>query len=224
MVAESQVNNTIPKLVPNFGALKLSQTLSLLQNREYMTETLSAASELVKIDQGTDHYQDALADPVKMEVMAMAKLTNGSIQAMDVLPGNKFLMAACDDQGEVGIWLGLNRCVNLRPHSRPIRGINFQTEKSLFMSCEDGYVKEIDLESQKLTVVLEKDDFKSPELDEILWQNMLEDNLLMFGHQSHVTLKDKRSKKLKYLLEDLVNGNNIEVRLKQIISRTKMKD
>merc|ERR1719468_224487 len=79
------------------------------------------------------------------------------------------------------------------------------------MSCEDGYVKEIDLESQKLTVVLEKDDFKSPELDEILWQNMLEDNLLMFGHQSHVTLKDKRSKKLKYLLEDLVNGNNIEV-------------
>lgn len=156
--------------VPNVLGVEfqLRQVLKMMQNREEKEKDLNNIVNIVKtktpVFQGNNNldlnYSQrvssrpvVLADQFVMgsrglalDLTAVAQLTDGRIQCCDAFP-NQFLVAAGDDQGEIGLWLGHERTIRFKPHASSINAMTFDpwTPSTLFMSTADGYVKKVDL-------------------------------------------------------------------------------
>ena len=157
--------------VPNVLGVEfqLRQILKMMQNREEKEKDLENIAEIVKIKtpvfKGNNnldlHYTEMqtrvstgygrgfghlMTTKVGLDLTAVAQLTDGLIQCCDAFP-NQFLVAAGDDQGEIGLWLGHERTIRFKPHASSINALTFDpwTPSTLFMSTADGYVKKVDL-------------------------------------------------------------------------------
>ena len=60
----------------------------------------------------------------KLDVIAMAQLTEGHIWAIDMVhDGQKFLIGCGSENGEIGLWRpGLDKPVRMRIHNKSITG------------------------------------------------------------------------------------------------------
>lgn len=154
--------------VPNVLGVEfqLRQILKMMQNREEKEKDLENIAEIVKIKTpvfkgnnnldlyctemqtrvNTGHGFGTMTTNVGLDLTAVAQLTDGLIQCCDAFP-NQFLVAAGDDQGEIGLWLGHERTIRFKPHASSINALTFDpwTPSTLFMSTDDGYVKKVDL-------------------------------------------------------------------------------
>lgn len=134
-------------LVPNFDGLQMTQTLSILQNRLEKRQQLDAISELIQ-DYNPSRNTAFLDRAELLEIVSIAKLTHGHIQACDVHPGKKLFMVVGDNLGEIGCWLGPDKFINLRPHSDAITDLSFIDSADVVFSSIDGYMKRLDFIAQ----------------------------------------------------------------------------
>jgi len=213
--------------VPNVLGVEfqLRQVLKMMQNREEKEKDLNNIVNIVKtktpVFQGNNNldlnYSQrvssrpvVLADQFVMgsrglalDLTAVAQLTDGRIQCCDAFP-NQFLVAAGDDQGEIGLWLGHERTIRFKPHASSINAMTFDpwTPSTLFMSTADGYVKKVDLNKKSFTSIYSKD-------DRINWHQHWDNNTLLVGHDSYVDRMDLRDGKGWRNFINVTNGTKI---------------
>ena len=140
-----------------------------------------------------------------MDIAAIAKLTHGQVQAVDVHPGNEHFLAVGDDFGEIGIWFGPDKFINLRPHFGAINDLSFQDGSNLIFSCQDGYMKKMDFQTQTISIVYEGSE------EPILWHQKFDTNAILIGHSYGARFLDLRSPKKSHVLPHFSNEAKISV-------------
>lgn len=73
-------------------------------------------------------------------------------------------------------------------------------------SGDDGIIRSIDLESQKMTTIFQWDLAENITSQEILWHNIYDRSTILVGQSNEVFLYDVRSPKRITINRDLTNG------------------
>ena len=93
-------------------------------SREKFCETLESISQSVVDEVKVQKPIIGLSMAEKLDVIAMAQLTEGHIWAVDMVhDGQKFLIGCGSENGEIGLWRpGLDKPVRMRIHNKSITG------------------------------------------------------------------------------------------------------
>ena len=115
--------------------------------------------------------------------------------------------AVGDDQGEIGLWIGADKFINMRPHHNSINGLSFLNKQQLLFSTNDGVVKTMDFNSQLVSVKLQAD-------LQLFWHAMLNPNVALLGQQSSIAKLDLRKPEPNIILDGFTNGTKATVSIK----------
>ena len=113
--------------------LKLNENILILSplkdyfisfSREKFGETLESISQSVVDEVKVQKPIIGLSAVDKLDTIAMAKLTEGHIWAVDMVNNNgKYLIGCGSENGEIGLWRpGLDKPVRMRIHNKSITG------------------------------------------------------------------------------------------------------
>ena len=125
---EKAVDPPIVSSLPLYQLLTLGQ--NYLEKMEYLDQTShrlkkeieedEAAKPVAKVDKN-GNILDSLGMPETIDILAVAQLAKGHIQTCDAMPvSQEFVIATGDSLGEVALWLGHDKSLIMRPHSKQV--------------------------------------------------------------------------------------------------------
>ena len=161
-----------------------------------MVEILDKVSESCAVKDEFEQIQ-SLASPKYLDVRSIAKLTNSNLLTLDAHhSSNQFLLVGGAQNGEIALWNGLNKTVRMRIHAGAINDLKVGRDSNVWTASADGFVKSLDLVTQKLEIMAEIGKTLPGEeiQEELLWiKDLPEDiDLRLIGSSNYIYRFDRR--------------------------------
>ena len=198
--------------IPSVAQMDLDDFFSIRQDFKKSCETLNSVRKLVNTLDRSDSKADdskVLKSPDDVTIEKLGYLSRSKILTLDIYPeANIKLFGAGDINGEVGLWFGDEKgtCVSLQPHSKSVNCIQFNpwNPPQTLTSSDDGFLRSLDLSSQKLEIVYQWDKFTEFDSQEkaIAWHVVTSPKHLLLCHKKRGRIYrfDARSGKRSFLM------------------------